>query len=49
MNLNKITKTDYVVGICNYEPYWKDKRGRLYYMSLQDLEKLFKKVKRRKK
>ena len=45
MYRNKLTKTEYIVGICNYDTYWKNKRGRLYYMSLDELKNLFKKSK----
>ena len=36
-----MTKTDLINRICRLDPSWKDKRGRLYYMCLEDLKKLY--------
>lgn len=36
-----MTKTDLINKICELDPSWEDKRGRLYYMCLDDLKKLY--------
>jgi len=36
-----MTKTDLINRICKLDPEWEDKRGRLYYMCLDDLKKLY--------
>ena len=36
-----MTKTDLINKICKLDTSWEDKRGRLYYMCLDDLKKLY--------
>lgn len=45
----KLTKTQLISRICELDPAWLDRRGRLYYMSLDELEKLYERIKHEKK
>lgn len=42
-----MTKTELINKICEMNPKYKNKRGRLYYMYLNQLEKLYQKVKKK--
>ena len=36
-----MTKTDLINRICKLDSNWEGNRGRLYYMCLEDLKKLY--------
>lgn len=47
INEKNLTKTDYILMICNLDPQYVRVRGRLYSKDKKFIEQLYKKVKRR--
>jgi len=45
MYRNKLTKTDYINLICKLDEKWDSKRGRLYYLTISELKKIYRDLK----